>query len=533
MELPLQIDKNNNQKANGFTFVVLLLTASLTFSPQASSTKKDPSPLFEQKDLVLPFRITHPVTAIDLADVPGKELLVMGIDKDKHRMLAIYAQTSEGDFSLYDQAIIPTTFIAYDHSELEPPNSVDAIEPSAQRHKSLYFLSNNGVYQYQLKAQLEGEQFIKLASVNSIYLQEQANYLSQLDFVTDLTGDGRDDIYLQDFQQVNILIGQADGNFIAQAMPIKAKMTYERNLMMYGETPYAISDINLDNKPDLVFPQSGELNYFVQNENGQFELSASKLSIAKSIEPLDWWYVKDEEGNDLDQSELDYRKFSQLLDVNGDGISDMVIRYTQSSGVLDRVNDYEVYLGRNEKGRLVFKDKADSVIKADGTLANIDFEDINNDGKLEVLVSSFDIGLSQIISALLAGSVDQDVLVFSMDENEQYGEDAAISKEVELTFSLSSGRSGEPVVRLDDITGDGFKDLLLSSGSKSLKLYPGIGDDNLFSRRAIKQKVTLPKDGEMVFSDDLNLDGKTDLIMRYGHQDDAELRQTVTLLIAK
>jgi hypothetical protein len=210
----------------------------------------------------------------------------------------------------------------------------------------------------------------------------------------------------------------------------------------------------------------------------------------------------------------------------------MVVRFTKSSGVLERSNDYEVYYGTNDKGRTVFPKVADTLIKAEGTLANIEFIDINKDGRREVIVSAFDIGLSQIVSALLSGSIDQDVMVFSMNDEGNFSEDATLVKEVELKFSLSSGSSGEPVIRLEDITGDGFKDLLLSNGT-SLKLYVGQDDKNLFARRAVRQKLLLPQDGAMVSSDDINFDGKTDLVMRYGRQDPAELSKRITLLLAR
>ncbi|WP_420028921.1 hypothetical protein [Shewanella benthica] len=75
-------------------------------------------------------------------------------------------------------------------------------------------------------------------------------------------------------------------------------------------------------------------------------------------------------------------------------------------------------------------------------------------------MAGFDIGLSQIIGALISASIDQDVYLFKMDENSQFSDDANISKEVELT----SGQSGTPVVKLADINGK--DDLLIKYGSQ-------------------------------------------------------------------
>ena len=91
----------------------------------------------------------------------------------------------------------------------------------------------------------------------------------------------------------------------------------------------------------------------------------------------------------LDQSNLEYRMLEELRDLNADGITDMVVRYTKASGVLDRVNDYEIYLGKKQQEKLAFSATADSVIRADGTLTGLEFVDIDNDEKFEVLLAGF------------------------------------------------------------------------------------------------------------------------------------------------
>ncbi|MFA0373254.1 FG-GAP-like repeat-containing protein, partial [Vibrio sp. 10N.222.54.F6] len=114
------------------------------------------------------------------------------------------------------------------------------------------------------------------------------------------------------------------------------------------------------------------------------------VSVRQPISGIDWWNKRDAYGEQLDQSELVYRKVEELKDINNDGITDLVVRYTKSSGVFDRANDYEVYLGENQKGKLVFPKVANSVVKAEGTLTGLQFIDIDSDDKVEVMVAGFD-----------------------------------------------------------------------------------------------------------------------------------------------
>ena len=211
----------------------------------------------------------------------------------------------------------------------------------------------------------------------------------------------------------------------------------------------------------------------------------------------------------------------------------MVVKATQSSGVLDRENNYQLFIGKMTNKVLHFSETPSSVISAEGTLSGFELVDINNDGKLEVMLSGFDIGLSQIIGALLSGSIDQDVYIFAMNDDDIFGNKPSVSKEVELTFSLSSGQTGSPLVKLVDINGDKLKDLVLSTGTNKLKVYLATTGKRRFSRRSIKYKTLLPQDASTVEVADLNGDGKDDLILKYGRLDDPALANKIKLLIAK
>ncbi len=143
-------------------------------------------------------------------------------------------------------------------------------------------------------------------------------------------------------------------------------------------------------------------------------------------------------------------------------------------------------------------------------------------------MAGFDIGLSQIIGALVTGGIDQDVYVFKMSEQDKFPTKPVIKKGVELTFSLSSGQSGSAVVKLADLNGDGLKELILSDDDDELKIYLGkkvsktsksSKKKRSFNKRSVSYSTQLPKDGNLVMVEDLNGDGKDDLLMKFSRLD--------------
>ena len=304
--------------------------------------------------------------------------------------------------------------------------------------------------------------------------------------------------------------------------------------MNFNPTNLFFADFNVDGLQDIAWISKGSINYFSQTASGGFSVTQKNLVLADTIHGVNWWQIRESDGESLDQSNLIHRVVEQIKDINGDGLVDVIVRFTQSSGVLDRINDYEFYFGfTNENGQLEFPKAANTVIQAEGTLTGLKIIDVNNDNKLEVLLSSFELSVSNIIGALLSGGIDQNVLLFSLNSHDIYEDDALLSEEVELSFSLTSGQSGQPIVLLTDINGDDLQDLILSSGEDRLKIFLGQNTSRLVNRKASKYKLLLPKNGELFGHSDINHDGKEDLIMRYGRLDDESMANKVTILMVR
>jgi hypothetical protein len=476
---------------------------------------------FSTQQLETDFKITHKVLPANLLGLANKQLVLFGENDKKERLLAVYkleidcnAEQPE-QYSKVLQTVIPQHFLAYD------------LLKTSDREK-LLFQSNNAIFEF-----VPAEQnFRQIVDSHSIYLRADAQYLASRNFTQDVNGDELDDIVVADFRQVHFYFQTPQATFTHQVLAVEPKISLDEGSATYTETPLYFSDIDQDGKPDLIMVKDGGLEFYRQNGQGTYNHERVSLPLAIDIKAMNWWEIRESDGDSLDQNALSYRTLNEIKDLNNDQIVDLVVRFSQSEGVLERQNNYEVYLGRLVEGKVTYAKEPDSVLKVDGTTIAVKIIDLDGDNRMEVVLLSLDIGVTQIIGALLSGSIDQDVYVFKMDENDKYSDEPEVNKEVELSFSLSSGKSGQPVVQVADFDGDGLKDLMFSDGPEKLKIYHGNNDKRLFDRRSARHKIALPKDGEFVEAQDLNNDGKQDVIIRYGRQDDAALNNKLVILFS-
>jgi len=498
----------------------------------ASSSKLVGSKLaFKQYNITAPFKVILPVIPLDLViedESAVDEIVVIGDDESDQTWLAVYVfDKKTNDFILLDKMVLSDEYFAFDVSEdLE----------------GLYFLAKNKVMSLKYNDPLKEENSLQPGltlqheqDVDSIFLINESSFITKKDFIQDINKDGLDDIILPDFEQTNLWLSSKNKQtYVYQHIAINTKVELSRGGVNFSPIPLFYADFNLDSRQDIAWISKGSINYFSQTEAGTFSEQEQSITLADTIHGLNWWQIRESDGQSPDQSNLTHRVVEQVKDINGDGLVDTIVRYTQSSGVLDRANNYEFYMGYiNQNKRLAYPEKPDTAIEAEGTLTGLKIIDVNNDNKFEVLLSSFELSISNIIGALLAGGIDQNVLLFALDDDNKYEDDAVISKEVELNFSLSSGQSGQPIVLLSDVNGDELQDLVLSLDEEKLAIFLGKNTSGLFNRKASKHKILLPKNGELFEHHDLNQDGKEDFIMRYGRLDDESLANKVTILMVK
>jgi hypothetical protein len=513
----------------GLIFLLTLTVQPLVF---ASSTKLAGTKLaFEKYTITAPFKVNLPVVALDIITDEESimdELVVIGEDEANQTWLAVYAfHEKTNNYRLLDKIALTDEYFAFDVSEdLE----------------GLYFLAKNKVvslaYNDPLKIDKKLQPGLYLQheqTVDSIFLINESSFMTKKNFIQDINKDGLDDIILPDFEQTNLWLSSKNTQENTyQKLAINTQVEMSNGGVSFQPIPLFFADFNLDKRQDIAWISKGKINYFSQNEEGKFSDEQQEISMAETIYGLNWWQLRESDGESPDQSNLTHRVVEQIRDIDGDGLVDVIVRHTQSSGVLDRANDYEFYIGSiNQNKQFEFPKTASTVIKAEGTSTGLKIVDVNKDNKFEVLLSSFELSVSNIIGALLAGGIDQNVFLFVLNDEGKYEDDPLISKEVELNFSLTSGQSGQPIVLLSDVNGDGLQDLILSLDEEKLAIFSGQNTSKLFNRKASKHDILLPKNGGLFESHDLNHDGKEDFVMRYGRLDDESMANKVTILMVK
>jgi hypothetical protein len=258
-----------------------------------------------------------------------------------------------------------------------------------------------------------------------------------------------------------------------------------------------VEDFNGDGFPDLLLTEQESVTVYLQQADGHFTPKPS-ATIVFPVRPS---------GKDSDTS------LSFLLtpvDVNGDKFSDMVLTLTKGTGkFLERKIIIFIFLNQ-QKPDDPFLSQPDQTITVDGITPGVNIEDVNGDGRGDLLFSSIRVGFWKVVKNLISKRVDLDTSIYLMRRDNQYPTQPDFYRKTSYRLDLTHGIrfQGTWPTLGGDFTGDGHRDLLIARDEK-IAIYPKNQDGDFFSKPLTQSGVLTSPYMHIV---DLNSDGRDDLL---------------------
>ncbi len=375
-----------------------------------------------------------------------------------------------------------------------------------------------------------------LLTFSSLYNAPVYEAIPRANVFRDLNNDGLDDFVIPAFEGFQVAVQNQQGQFselMTLTAPPLMDMSYNQHPWYQAKSLFH-ADMTGDERHDLIVWQEQAFVVYPQLESGRF--SPVPLLVPTEV-ALDYDSV---DGMSLrfsneDQSDKSVTVIHSLADYDGDGVTDLMAMKVKSEGVFNKKTTFSLH--RGEVSRLKgdtfvqFSAQAASVVESEGIQYDMLARDLDDDGDLDLMISSVELGLGKIIGALLTSSIKIDLGFYAM-EGGVYPKKPATNRNVTATFSLSSGDYWIPSVRLLDTNRDQLIDLFIQDSDQAFNVYEGTSE-NLFSSRGVTLKAPLPKDPDLIRNVDANADGAEDLLIQVPPPLGSDLSHKVVLLLSE
>lgn len=398
-------------------------------------------------------------------------------------------------------------------------------------HGSLHWLEPESATEHAL---------VEVTSINP----PPTSGIPHVDITHDVTGDSRDDLVVPDRDGFWVFVQRKNGTF---AEPIKLGTSIQKDSLYepdgYRHNPWKRSrihetDYNRDGRSDLVFWNGTHFEVHLQNEQGLFAPVAETFTtdVAFDSDNLGTLAAPQE----TRQRQKDHgltgkmtgRVLHALTDINGDGVADLGV-FSLKGDLWNMHATYEVHFGTPtpDGGNLVFATEKSTELLSDGIQFGMAQHDFNFDGQVDMMFTTLKPrvfkAIGMLIDSLVTGSVSMDLTFYRMAGG-KYPDKPNTSRSIRVETTGKSGeRSRYPSVLIGDVNGDNRADLLVQHGKKELRVFFGVQESKLFTRKPQKVKVSM-SDEEYTWLADLNKDGKQDILMH--HPSTIEPHRVTTLI---
>ena len=297
--------------------------------------------------------------------------------------------------------------------------------------------------------------------------------------------------------------------------------------------PLVSGNMTNDDLPDLAVWRGNTLHVYEQQANHRFDGEPFTITLDLGLQSEAETRAIESGRGAMDQSGLTETRIWRVEDLNGNDQPDILTESLLNKGVFDKENDFRLHLGRLAGEQISFDNAEDALLASSGLQYGLITTDIDGDGRKDLLIRKVRLSFGRVIRALLSGNVSLQLHFFRMTDEDTYAEKANYITKTNVKFSVSSGQVDIPAIKVADFDADGLQDLIMQTDTNQLSIQNGVRGDKLFSEKAIEKTVALPRNGDLVTTDDINDDGRADLIIRYNAADGDGPSRTVRLLIAK
>ena len=400
-----------------------------------------------------------------------------------------------------------------------------------------------------------------LVEVTTNYNTTGEGGIPHIDITRDINRDSLDDLIVPDIDGFWIATQSRDGSFTD---PIKLgppdpflneiAMDDTRSYREVGITPLTVHwylsrfhqmDYDQDGRSDLVFWNADHFDVYRQDARGMFSAVAETFTVDIPFD-TDGAYSIAFGFSSENMFSLIFgfrentkrRVLHTFQDMNGDNIADMVIHSLEGRSLGKQRSLYEVHFGTPTPDGIEFARDVGMTIRPRGTAGGLQpwgyssqwFQDLDGDGKADILFKDVKTGLIGMSRAMLGKSIAIDLEFYRMGDG-TYPDKPTTRRKIRPDLDIfEKDRVFFPVVLLGDVNGDGRSDLLVGKHWEELHVFPGIPGPKLFARTPQKVAVTMPNDERNARLVDLNKDNKQDILIHYPSTTEPH---RVTLLIAQ
>ena len=471
---------------------------------------------FDETVIDAGFLVEHPLLHGRFDSPDNAFVVIAGRDDDYVQRIAMY-RLGNGNGTEETFVLTPgTDVVTYDIGRLGDRDTLVFLTPGAVKR----FDPASG-------------EIVELLPMSSLYGQPRAGELNPLDFFQDLNDDGLDDLLVPDLAGHRVRLQLEGGGFGEEVvLQQSVAMTLDEFGARFQPRSFYVGDVNFDELADIVTWRGDAFHIYEQTPDQRFSGTPSILPLGLDLPTEAQLRAFDTDRGAMDQSQLTTRRIQTVSDFNGDGVPDVLTEAFLSEGLFDKRNEFRMHLGRRHGTALTYSATEDGLLDSKGLQFGLVETDIDGDGRKDLIVRKVRLNLGRVIGALLSGGVSLQIQFFRMTDDERFDERANFETKTKVSFSLSSGQIDIPAVRVADFDGDGMQDLALETRKGKLALYQGEATPRLFSKAADILDVPMPRNGELVRADDINGDGKADIVVRYTVADGDEAARTVRLLLS-